>query len=148
VERFGLDLTDRGARGDLLDRIDAGAARSIALTEGFIGLLSTDDVGSLADDLHGLRSCELLVTEYLSARLLRAYARQPPLRRAPVLFDPDDWEAFFHEHGWRVREIRYLGEESRRVRRPVPLTFGDRLLRLVSSAPLRDMGYALLDRVE
>jgi len=146
VERFGLDLANRGARLELLDRIDASSARSIALTEGFIGYLSTDDVGSLADDLHGLKSCELFVTEYFSARLLRAYARQQPLRRAPVLFDTGDWEAFFHEHGWRVREIRYLGEASRRVHRPIPLTFGDRLLQLVSSAPLRDMGYAVLQR--
>jgi methyltransferase (TIGR00027 family) len=148
VERFGLDLTDREARRELIDTIDAGSSRSIAVTEGFIGYLSTDDVGSLAEDLRRLRSCELLVTECFSARLLRAYRRHQPLRSAPVLFDPDDWEAFFWEHGWRVGEIRYLGEESRRVHRPVPLTVGDKLLRLVSSAPLRDMGYALLERVE
>jgi hypothetical protein len=30
-------------------------------------------------------------------------------------------EAFFTDHGWRIREIRYLGEESQRLGRPVPL---------------------------
>ena len=146
VERFGVDLADDDARRELLRALGGSSARSIALTEGLIGYLGTDEVAALADDLRTLAACELWVTEYLSPRLLRSYRKLQPFRSAPVRFDPGDWETFFAQHGWRVREVRYLGEESRRLRRPVPLTAADNVMRLFSPRPLRDMGDALLER--
>jgi hypothetical protein len=35
-----------------------------------------------------------------------------------IRFDPPDWEEFLTERGWRLKEMRYLGEESQAVRRP------------------------------
>jgi methyltransferase (TIGR00027 family) len=147
VERFGLDLAERGPRKSLLDKMGATSVRASVLTEGVISYLSADEVGALADDLHALPSCERWVTEYLSRRLMKAYSKHPPMPTVPVRFDPADWERFFIEHGWRVTEIRYLGEESRRLRRPVPLAPLDKVLRVVTSRPFRDMGYAVLQRV-
>lgn len=146
IERFGLDLADRGARKEVFDEIGATSTRALALTEGVVGSLSVDEAGTLADDLHALTCCERWVAEYFSARLLRSYQKDQPLRDVPVRFDPDDWEAFFIERGWRVGEIRYLGEESRRLHRPVPLSLLDKVMRVFTSCPLRDMGYALLQR--
>jgi methyltransferase (TIGR00027 family) len=146
IERFGLDLADRGARKEVFDEIGATSTRALALTEGVLGSLSVDEAGTLADDLHALTCCERWVAEYFSARLLRSCQRDQPLPDAPVRFDPADWEAFFIERGWRVGEIRYLGEESRRLHRPVPLSLPDKVMRVFTSRPLRDMGYALLQR--
>ena len=147
VERFGLDLADRGARRELFDAIGATSARALALTEGVVGCLNVDEAGALVDDLHALTCCELWVTEYLSPRLLRSYQKQQPLPEAPVRFDRTDWEEFIKEHGWRIAEIRYLGEESKRLHRPVPLSLPDKVMRAFSSRPLRDMGYAILERL-
>ena len=113
-------------------------------------MIVLEDLGgaatALADDLHALTCCERWVAEYFSARLLRSYQKDQPIRDVPVRFDPADWEAFFIERGWRVGEIRYLGEESRRLHRPVPLSLPDKVMRVFTSRPLRDMGYALLQR--
>jgi methyltransferase (TIGR00027 family) len=147
VERCGLDLTDRDARAELFGRIGATSVRAIGLTEGVIGYLGVDDVRSLPDDLHALASCELWVTEYFSKRLMRQYQRHQPLPSVPVRFDVTDWEGFFAKRGWRVREIRYLGEESRRLQRPIRGTVIDRMMRVFTSRPLRDRGYVVLDRI-
>jgi len=146
IERWGLDLTDGGARKELFGRIGATSARAMALTEGVIGYLTVDQVASLADDLHAMPSCELWVTEYFSRRQLRRYQARQPMPAVPVRFDPTDWVGFFTSRGWSIEQIRYLGEESRRLERPVPLTWTDKLIRAFSSRPLRDTGYVVLDR--
>jgi len=151
VERFGLDLAERVARQELLDRLGATSARTMALTEGVVSYLSVDEAGALADDLHAQPSFELWVTEYLSPQLLRYYQKHQPLHRVPVRFDPVSCEAFFAQHGWRVGKIRYLGEESQGLHRPVPLPRFAKVMRpLMSQAKrrqmLRDMGYAVLQR--
>jgi len=147
IERVGLDLADRDACRELLDRIWTTSTRGMVLTEGVIGGLSVDEAGGLTDDLRAQPGCESWVIDYFSSRLLAAYQKHQPYRHVPVRFDPPSWEAFFTEHGWRIREIHYLGEESRRLHRPVPLPPLDRVMRVFSSRPLRDMGCAVLERV-
>ena len=151
VERFGLDLAERASRKELFDRLGTTSTRAMALTEGVVSYLSVDEAGALANDLCTQPSFELWVTEYLSSQRLRYYQKHQPLQRVPVRFDPVSCEAFFTQHGWRVREIRYLGEESRRLHRPVPLPRFAKVMRpLMSRAKrrqmLRDMGYAVLER--
>ena len=151
VERFGLDLAERGARRELFDRLGATSTRALALTEGVVSYLSVDEAGALADDLRAQPSFEVWVTEYLSPQRLRYYQKHQPLYRVPVRFDPVSCEAFFSDHGWRIREIRYLGEESQRLRRPVPLPLLAKMMHpFMSQAKrrqmLRDMGYAVLER--
>jgi methyltransferase (TIGR00027 family) len=147
VGRVGLDLVDRDARRELFDRVSETSTGVLALAEGLLGYLSADEAGGLADDLRVRLRCELWVTDYLSPRLIAVYRKRSPLRNVPVRFDPVTWEAFMVEHGWRVREIRYLGVESGRLGRPVPLSFVDKVIRVFTSRPLRDMGCAVLDRI-
>jgi methyltransferase (TIGR00027 family) len=147
IERWGLDLTDDGGRKELFGRIGAASSKAMALTEGVIGYLTVDQVASLADELHTMPSCELWVTEYFSRRQLRRYQARQPMPAVPVRFDPPDWEGFFTSRGWSIEQIRYLGEESRRLERPVPLTSTDKLMRAFTSRPLRNTGYVVLDRV-
>jgi methyltransferase (TIGR00027 family) len=146
IERWGLDLTDGGGRKELFGRIGAASSKAMALTEGVIGYLTEDQVASLADDLHTIPSCELWVTEYFSRRQLRRYQARQPMPAVPVRFDPTDWEGFFTSRGWSIEQIRYLGEESRRLERPVPLTSTDKLMRAFTSRPLRNTGYVVLER--
>ena len=119
----------------------------VAVTEGVIGDLSVDEAGALADDLRAQRAFQVWVIDYLSPRLLRYYQKHQHWHDVPVRFDPVSEEAFFAEHGWDIREIRYLGEESQRLHRPVPLPFLDKVMRVFTSRPLRDMGCAVLERV-
>ena len=64
--------------------------------------------------------CESWVIDYFSQRLLAAYQKHQPHPEVPVRFDPPSWETFFTEHGWNIKEIRFLGEESERLHRPSP----------------------------
>jgi methyltransferase (TIGR00027 family) len=147
LERIGLDLTDGDARRRFFDRIWTTSKRAMVLTEGVLGALSVDEAGDLADELRSQPGCESWVIDYFSPRLLADYQKHPPHRNVPVRFDPPSWEAFFTAHQWRIREIRFLGEESERLHRPVPLSRLDKLMRLFTSRPLRDMGYASIERI-
>jgi methyltransferase (TIGR00027 family) len=147
IERVGLDLTDRDAYRELFDRIWTTSTRAMVLTEGVLGDLSVEEAGGLADDLRAQPGCESWVIDYFSPRLLRAYQKHQPHPNVPVRFDPPSWEAFFTERGWRTKEIRFLGEESERLHRPVPLSRLDKVMRLFTSRPLRDMGYARIERI-
>jgi methyltransferase (TIGR00027 family) len=126
IERVGLDLADRDARRGLFDRIWTTSTMAMVLTEGVLGDLSVDEAGALADDLRAQPGCESWVIDYFSPRLIRAYQKHQPHPKVPVRFDPPSWETFFTEHGWRIKEIRFLGEESERLHRPIPLSPLDR----------------------
>ena len=43
------------------------------------------------------------------------------MQNAPFKFKPKDWFAFFREHRWDSKEIRYLAEEGDRLQRPIQL---------------------------
>ena len=119
----------------------------MVLTEGVLGDLSVDEAGGLADELRSQPGCESWVIDYFSQRLLADYQKHQPHPKVPVRFDPLSWEAFFIEHGWNIKEIRFLGEESERLHRPVPLSPLDKVMRVFTSRPLRDMGYASIERI-
>lgn len=129
VERVQLDLTDDGARGDLLARLAATSPATVVLTEGVVPYLTNDTVGALADDLRRLPGVKWIV-DYVSPGSIRfgkrlRLARQ--MRAAPFRFEPADWFGFFQTHGWRAADIKYLPIEGRRLGRPAPLP---RVLRL------------------
>jgi len=148
IERVGLDLADRDATRKLFDRIWTTSTRAMVLTEGVLGDLSVDEAGALADDLRAHPGCESWVIDYFSPRLLEAYQKHQPHPKVPVRFDPPSWEGFFTERDWRIKEIRFLGEESERLHRPVPLSLLDKVMRLFTSRPLRDMGYASIEPID
>jgi methyltransferase (TIGR00027 family) len=157
VERVKLDLTDRGARRALLDRVASGAKAVLVLTEGVVPYLTNDDAGALADDLRARQAVRFWIVDYFSPRLLR-YRRRSQMgrlmRNAPFQFHPEDWFGFFRQHGWVPREERYIPAEAKRLRRVLPVP---RLLtvlvglRLVLTTParraaLRSMvGFVLLE---
>jgi methyltransferase (TIGR00027 family) len=150
LERVGLDLADRKGRSALFERIGSDGGRVLVLTEGVIPYLSLDQAAELAADLRARPSFALWVTDYFSPTLLRTLRKRRSLADAPFRFDPPDWEGFFAERGWRLREMRYLGEESVRLHRRVPMPLFLELIRpfIPSSgrrAMLRMTGYATLE---
>ena len=124
LERVKLDLADSSARHDVFARTEAGGQRLLCFTEGVVPDLTPADVGALADDLHRLTHLRHWIVDYFSPAVIRFRQRglKGQMQNAPFRFTPDDWFGFFAVHGWALREIRYLVEEARRLRRPIPST--------------------------
>lgn len=124
LERVALDLADTEARRELFATIDAEARGVLVLTEGVVPYLTVAEAGALADDLRRGEKTRAWIVDYFSRRLLHFHRRSgvaQQMRNAPFRFDPEDWRRFFAEHGWTVREMRYIPEEARRLGRPMPL---------------------------
>jgi hypothetical protein len=77
------------------------------------------------------------------------------MRNAPFKFAPKDWFAFFTEHGWISRDIRYLAEEADRLNRPIQFPLFLKIIvtiqKAFTSKERREgfrkfQGYALLER--
>ncbi len=155
LERVELDLGDDAARKRLFDRINANAKSVFVLTEGVIPYLSNDQVESLARALHAQSHFDAWMLEYTSPDLMkmsRRFTHRRQLKNAPFKFKPDDWNAFFAQQGFKLKEMRYLVEEGRRRGRFPPLSLKMRLAMMFFSRAKRHQlgkmrGYALLEKV-
>jgi methyltransferase (TIGR00027 family) len=135
LERIGLDLADLPSRRSLFRRLDGEAGRLLVLTEGVVPYLDVDQAASLADDLRALTRVDGWIVDYVSPES-HAYRRRSGterfLRQTPFKFRPPDWFAFFAQHGWRPRQMRYLADEGQRLRRRPPLPLRIRVLMAVT----------------
>jgi methyltransferase (TIGR00027 family) len=124
LERVKINLADLPERRRMLTQIDVRAKKMLVLTEGVLPYLTNEEVGSLADDLRTLDRGRQWIAEYFSPALRNLRFRRRMRRKmknAPFKFAPPGWFGFFEEHGWHLKEIRYLGEEADRLHRPVEL---------------------------
>jgi O-methyltransferase involved in polyketide biosynthesis len=154
-----MDLTGTAALKRLLDDIHAESRHVVVLTEGVVPYLTEADTGVLADALCGEPAIREWVIDYFSPFLKKYRQRMATrggLQNAPFKFYPQDWHAFFREHGWQQREARFLGPEGNRLGRPIPLPWLSKIvipLRLLfaSATRRREMaqaaGYIVLERV-
>jgi methyltransferase (TIGR00027 family) len=157
LERRAVDLGDAAARRALLNEVTATARKVLVLTEGVVGYLSNDDVAALADDLRARPHLAWWVLEYVSQQFRRierilSIRRRRQMANAPLKFRPGDWLAFFAEHGWVAKEIRYLIAESERHRRPPPvprwIILAVRLLFRGQRGAMRESyGFALMEQI-
>lgn len=157
LERIGVDLSDDRARRSFLNEIESRGERILVLTEGVIPYLSNDQVDALAADLHSIASVELWIADYFSDVVHRWREQRgvnQRMREAPFLFRPGDWFAFFRQRGWKVRAIRYLPIEGKRLGRPFPVPQRARSLRRIIMYALRpglrramaqSLGFAMLE---
>ena len=122
----------------------------MALREGVIGYLTVDEVSLTRGRSAWDAVDELWVTEYFSRRQPRYYQAHQPMRSFPGPLRSSRLGRVLHlatSRGWSVGQIRYLGEESRRLGRPIPAQLdrqGD--ARLHRSSP-RNTGYLVLGRL-
>ena len=124
LERVKIDLTDRVARRELFSRLDARARQMLILTEGVVPYLSLEEAASLADDFGALDHVRNWLVDYFSPEAMRYRQRKAmgrAMQNAPFRFAPENWFAFFEQHGWRAGEIRYLVDAGARLHRPIPL---------------------------
>jgi methyltransferase (TIGR00027 family) len=124
LERVKIDLSDATERRQMLARVNAVAKKLLVLSEGVIPYLTNEQVGSLADDLHGLDHLCYWIADYFSPEVIKFRQRsriQAKLQNAPFQFRPGDWFAFFAQRGWKPKEVRYIAEEADRLHRPIPL---------------------------
>ncbi len=159
LERIAVDLADRSARQQLLTAVDARSKKLLVLTEGVVTYLSIEEAGSLADDLKAMQHISYWIVDYLSPEAIkfRATGRlAQKTRNAPFKFKPLDWSSFFREHGWLVKEMRYMSEEGDRLKRPprVPLFLkAGMLFRMIFASRQRRAqfqklaGYALMEPI-
>ncbi len=160
LDHVKLDLADLAARRALFANLGASSKRILILTEGVLPYLTTDAVGTLADDLKAIRGGNVYldvswIVDYFSPETMRhrkLISMSRKMRAVPFQFEPGNWVGFFAEHGWRPADIRYLVDEAVRRRRRMPLPFLMRLLvkirRLLSGGKTdglrRYSGYAVL----
>jgi len=157
LERVSIDLADASARRRLLADVDVRAKKVLILTEGVVPYLSMEEVGSLADDLKEMKRIRYWIADYLSPLVIKFRQRggiAKKTKNAPLKFKPADWFAFFQEHGWKAKEIRYLAEEGerwqRKARTPLAIRTMMKLRMILASKKRREAfrkaaGYALLE---
>jgi methyltransferase (TIGR00027 family) len=157
LERVKIDLADLSERRHLFERVNAQTKKMLVITEGVIPYLSTEEAGSLADDLRALDHAGLWVVDYLHPEMMKYRQRKGmgrAMQNAAFKFAPADWFGFFREHGWRAKEIRYVAEEAERLGRPISLPapmkiamkIGLRFLSQARRKALQEfMGYVLLE---
>jgi len=124
LERVKMDLADVGARRKLFAELNSKAKKVLVLTEGVVPYLSNEEAGGLADDLNSCANFRYWITDYLSpagVRFRQKKARVRQMQNAPLKFNPEDWFAFFAGHGWKSTKVRYLADEARHLKRPLPL---------------------------
>jgi methyltransferase (TIGR00027 family) len=153
LTRVELDLADAAQRQAFLASVLLEAKRILVLTEGVILYMTPEHVAQLAAELREQPRFAHWITEYFDARIykhLQRPARVAQMKRAPFLFFPPDWFAFFRAVGWKERETRYSGEIAVEFRRPPPMPRWARLLlRFVparaKAQSLRVAGYTVLE---
>jgi methyltransferase (TIGR00027 family) len=156
LERIAMDLSDPIARRELFTRLNAESRKAVILTEGVTPYLSNDDVAALADAIRDQPNFAYWITDYNSPELVKMLnnpRRKREMKNAPFLFNPPDWFEFYKEHGWKPRELRYIGDESGRLGRPMPLPWIFKLLSPLfklskrAQASKRMNGYAIMERI-
>ena len=124
LRRVRLDLSDRIARRALFANLGEECKSALILTEGVIPYLTEDQVASLAEDLHAEAGFTYWIAEWFHSKLyryLRAGPRMERLKNTPFQFLPSDWFGLLKANGWRPLEIKYLSDEGRNLKRPMPV---------------------------
>jgi methyltransferase (TIGR00027 family) len=123
-EAIATDLTDRGRRQALFERLGATARTALVVTEGLLVYLTAEQVGSLATDLHRVPAFSRWLIDLASPRLLkmmaRSWGKQLERGNAPMSFGPAEGGAFFSTYGWRETAFRSTLEEAQRLKREMP----------------------------
>ena len=155
-ETEAIDLRDVPARRAFFERVGRQARKGLVVTEGLLVYLTEAEVAGLASDLHAQPSFRWWVIDIASPKLLamlqRRWAKTLATGGATLQFAPAEGIDFFKRSGWRETEFRSTWEESRRLRREMPMAWLWRLVARMASAERRETfrrmsGIALLARV-
>jgi methyltransferase (TIGR00027 family) len=159
LERIVCDLSQDDARKALLASLDKRGRNILVLTEGVIPYLTNEAVAALAKNLSEKTHIKHWITDYFSPFFLGLTSRGVIVKQlqknAPFQFnpgdDPDDWPRFFAANGWQIDDMRFIGEEGRKLGRDLPANWLMRaMMRFAKEERLRPYrrmnGYALLKK--
>jgi methyltransferase (TIGR00027 family) len=157
LTRIPCNLTAPEARQALLSTVAGDTKQTLVLTEGVIPYLTVSDVAALADELHAQPAFHFWIVDYFAPCVRQFWqreARKHRMENAPFRFDPQDYFAFFAQHGWRSKGIHWMQDAARRFARPAPafVRYFYLLRGLFMSKRARDemrhsMAYILFERV-
>ena len=156
VESVKLDLSDAAARRQLFARIGSSSRAVLTVTEGLLVYLTSEQVGSLASDLHAHGGFRWWIIDVVSPTLLRMlqrkFGRSVAAGQAKFQFAPEEGTEFFRKYGWRTAEFRSTFEEAHRLKREMRLAWLWRLVARLSSKERQEKfrrmgGIALLERI-
>jgi methyltransferase (TIGR00027 family) len=120
-QRISLDLSDVDARRNLFQKLGNEAKKAVVITEGLIVYFSSDEVKSLARDLHAAAGFQYWITDLVSPRLLRMIQKeiggQLEQASAPLKFGPEEGPDFFTPLGWNPIDIRSSLHSAAKVKR-------------------------------
>lgn len=159
LERIACDLSLAPEREYLLDDLNKRGRNILVLTEGVVPYLTNESVSALAKNLSEHNHINYWITDYFSPFFLSLAARGAIVKQlqknAPFRFnpggEPDDWSRFFATCGWQIDQMRFIGEEGRKLGRDLPANWLMRIMmRYASEERLRPYhrmnGYALLKK--
>jgi len=141
VERVAIDLTDgERRRAFFQDAVSGGGGGTMVVAEGLLVYLTPEEVGTLADDLHGAGFAWWLIdlaSPQLLKMLSRSWGKKLEEGNAPFRFAPAEGTQFFAPHGWVEEEYRSMWTESLRLKRTMPLAWLWNLVAKLSSQKKR-----------
>jgi methyltransferase (TIGR00027 family) len=152
-----LDLSNVEARRELFARVGANSERTLVVSEGLLVYLKAEEVGTLASDLHAQASFRWwlidIVRPEILKRMEKTWGKRVAEANAPFRFAPAESTGFFQPFGWREREFRSLMEESRRLKREMPMAWLWKLMSRIQPPSRREKfrrmgGCALLERAD
>ncbi len=124
LERVRMNLADRNARRQLLNRLGKESSKALILSEGFLVYLAEAEVIALAQDLAAQNSFMMWTVEIVSPGLLammqQTTGSNVSAAGAPYLFGPEQRSGFFRLHGWLAAEVASISEAAIRMNRFPP----------------------------
>lgn len=112
LERVSLDLSDIGARRQLLSSLEGRAKKIVVLTEGLLIYLTPDEVSLLATDLAAGNKVSSWIIDLASPGQLklmqRTMGKQLSDAGAAFKFGPAEGPDFFVPWGWEATDVQGL----------------------------------------
>jgi methyltransferase (TIGR00027 family) len=124
LTRIRCDLAIDEARKKVLADIAATTKKALVLTEGVIPYLTEEEVAALAENLREYGQFHYWVTDYFSPfvhQYRKKRSKKIQMENAPFRFEPKEYFSFFRKHGWKQKEICYINDAAKRLKRPPPL---------------------------
>jgi methyltransferase (TIGR00027 family) len=155
-QREAIDLRDVAARRAFFEGVGRQSRKTLIVAEGLLVYLTEAEVASLASDLHAQSSFLWWVIDIASPKLLqmlrKRWEKTLGTGCATLQFAPAEGTAFFRRYGWKEVEFRSTWDESRRLKREMPMAWFWRLLSRFASAKRREAirrmsGIVLLERI-
>ncbi len=130
LERVPLDLTHDSDRKNFLSSATRSSRQTLILCEAVLPYLNEQVVAALAKDLHQTPTVQSWICDYFSPaayQYRRKSGMSAALKNAPFLFEPPDYFGFFKNLKWSPKQVRYLPEVAKQLRRPPPFPLAMKL---------------------